>query len=378
MTEPFVKGWCPGAYRPMASGDGLLVRVRPKLSQLTKYQLVNLCTLSAEYGSGIIELTSRANVQIRGIKETAHLELLNALAELDLLDPDPVTEARRNITVAPDWVPGDLNQKITDDLYACLAELPELPAKFGISIDLGPSPRLKGVSADIRVERTSDGDVIVCLDGCHFGQPVEDKNIVKTIIGAADWFVSTGGCAAKRMRHHLKRVSVPKEWRKLPRSENNRPMKVGTTKYGQIIGIPFGQCMHYELAKLITSSAVEEFRITPWRSLILVGTETVAEDNIFIANPSNPLLNVSACPGKSLCPSATVDTRALARALAQRTKGDLHVSGCSKGCAKPKASGVTLVGERGMFNLVRNGCAADKPQQTGLSPISILQSADLI
>ncbi len=25
-----VKGWCPGIIRPMASGDGLIVRVRPR------------------------------------------------------------------------------------------------------------------------------------------------------------------------------------------------------------------------------------------------------------------------------------------------------------------------------------------------------------
>ncbi len=25
-----VKGWCPGALRPMESGDGLVVRVRPR------------------------------------------------------------------------------------------------------------------------------------------------------------------------------------------------------------------------------------------------------------------------------------------------------------------------------------------------------------
>ena len=35
VTRPDAKGWCPGAWRPMASGDGLLVRVRPRLGRLT-------------------------------------------------------------------------------------------------------------------------------------------------------------------------------------------------------------------------------------------------------------------------------------------------------------------------------------------------------
>ena len=91
MTKPFVKGWCPGAHRPMASGDGLLVRIRPKLGQLTKNQIEKICKLSSQYGSGIIEFTSRANLQLRGVNETRHPEILNALAELDLLDPDSAT-----------------------------------------------------------------------------------------------------------------------------------------------------------------------------------------------------------------------------------------------------------------------------------------------
>ena len=29
MSAAAIKGWCPGALRPMQSGDGLVVRVRP-------------------------------------------------------------------------------------------------------------------------------------------------------------------------------------------------------------------------------------------------------------------------------------------------------------------------------------------------------------
>lgn len=28
MSVPIIQGWCPGALRPMASGDGLVVRIR--------------------------------------------------------------------------------------------------------------------------------------------------------------------------------------------------------------------------------------------------------------------------------------------------------------------------------------------------------------
>ena len=31
-----IKGWCPGALRPMQSGDGLVVRIRPPTGRLTR------------------------------------------------------------------------------------------------------------------------------------------------------------------------------------------------------------------------------------------------------------------------------------------------------------------------------------------------------
>jgi precorrin-3B synthase len=36
--DPLVKGWCPGALRPMLSGDGLVVRVRAYGGGLTQDQ----------------------------------------------------------------------------------------------------------------------------------------------------------------------------------------------------------------------------------------------------------------------------------------------------------------------------------------------------
>ena len=37
-----VQGWCPGALRPMQSGDGLVVRVRPQAGRLTAAQAAGI------------------------------------------------------------------------------------------------------------------------------------------------------------------------------------------------------------------------------------------------------------------------------------------------------------------------------------------------
>ena len=42
-----VKGWCPGGLRPMASGDGLIIRVRPWCGAFTLEQAAGLAEIPA-------------------------------------------------------------------------------------------------------------------------------------------------------------------------------------------------------------------------------------------------------------------------------------------------------------------------------------------
>ena len=65
-AAPRVRGWCPGALRPMLSGDGMLLRVRPMLGEVSAEAMRGLCDLAGRHGNGLIDLTSRANLQLRG------------------------------------------------------------------------------------------------------------------------------------------------------------------------------------------------------------------------------------------------------------------------------------------------------------------------
>ena len=62
-----VRGWCPGALRPMQSGDGLIVRVRPRGHALTPADLMRHRRARRALGNGHIDLTRRANLQMRGV-----------------------------------------------------------------------------------------------------------------------------------------------------------------------------------------------------------------------------------------------------------------------------------------------------------------------
>ncbi|HEX9857735.1 MAG TPA: precorrin-3B synthase, partial [Paracoccaceae bacterium] len=61
-TGPVIQGWCPGALRPMLSGDGLVVRVRPRLGRLTPDQAAGIAALARAHGTGLLDLSARANV----------------------------------------------------------------------------------------------------------------------------------------------------------------------------------------------------------------------------------------------------------------------------------------------------------------------------
>ncbi|MEM7631391.1 MAG: cobalamin biosynthesis protein CobG [Pseudomonadota bacterium] len=368
-----VKGWCPGAYRPMMSGDGLIVRIRPRLAQLSAAQALGLCALSLNFGNGIIDLTSRANLQLRGVTEAAHDALLADLLALDLLDATPAQEARRNIAVTPLWQPDDLTNRLHDTLRARLIDLPDLPAKVGIAIDTGAAPMLTTTSADFRFERTSDGGLMLRLDGLSRGRLVTEAQAADALTDMAHWFVSTGGADAKRVARHVAVTPPPADWAEVLPAAPAPRLNPGAHTLGTILGAPFGSLDAAALAQVIRDSGATAMRVTPWRLFLLEGARST--DSVFVNTPDDPLLNTHACPGAPACAEATVDTRTLARALAPHHPRGLHVSGCAKGCAHPAAAHTTLTGRDGAFDLVEQGAPWDEPRQRGLTADDVMRVA---
>src|SRR5690242_17852663 len=87
---------CPGALQTHAAADGALARVRVPGGLLTAEQLLVLARAARELGDGALELTSRGNVQLRGLGEDDVPALGELLAGAGLL-PSATHERVRNV-----------------------------------------------------------------------------------------------------------------------------------------------------------------------------------------------------------------------------------------------------------------------------------------
>ncbi len=300
-----IKGWCPGGVRPMPSGDGLLVRVRPWAGAFTLDQARGLADIAATLGNGHIDLTRRANLQIRGLREENLPALHDSLDRLSLLDD----ETARNVMVDPLARP-----EVRELALALGRALPAgLPPKFGCLVDGGGPLSIVGERADIALSITPDG-IAARVDG--------------------EW----------------RGTSVPQPGRR----------RLGRLGRFTGLAVPFGRLEAAQLHALVEACATaggSEIRLSPWRALYV---DAAVEVPGFIVDENDPLLRIEACPGAPACASATVDTRTEARRLAAMDlPGSIHVSGCAKGCARSAPADLTLVGREGRFGVVRNGTARD-------------------
>lgn len=369
MTAWDIKGWCPGALRPMLSGDGLVTRIRPPMGRLTPAQAQAIAKAADTHGNGVIDLSARANLQLRGVTEAGHPLLIDDLRAHALIDPDIETESLRNLIVTP--FRDTETEALAATLTAALTRMPKLPGKFGFALDSGPRPALTQAAADIRVERDEGGRLILRPDGHPLGQPVTD--LAADAIAMAAWFVANGGIAngRGRMSAIIAKGSVPPGCTTPPAPPLPTPAP-GLYPDGALVALAFGQMQAATLHQL--AALGHEIRPTPWRVLLLTGASELPAIPGVITDPADPILRITACTGAPGCPQARGDTRQLARLLApQLPEGvALHLSGCAKGCAHPAAADLTLTATGQGHDLIRNGTVSDTPSLTGLSPQAIL------
>lgn len=405
---PEIKGWCPGAYAPMASGDGLLIRAKIVGSRIGAAQLQALAEISAACGNGLVDLSQRAQLQLRGVSPESLEDALSRLDQQGLLAPNADAERVTNIVAAP---LAGLDAQARFDANALARELARalqadaalgaLPAKFFVAIDDGSALSLADAAADLRIEPFDATRVAIFVSGADGRAVIADMRVaVPTTLRLAHAFVALRADHAfelRRMRRlvtalgldALLRAAECESQAHAPRGPSSIDAVFGAHRMqgGAYAGVaaPFGRWRAEDLARLAELAlrdGIGDIRLTPWRAFLIPTETRDAAQRIveatgargLIVSASDPRRAVVACPGAPECPQALGETRShLARLapLAQKLAGaegvGLHISGCAKGCARPQASAATLLAHDGLFDLIDNGRASDAPRLTGLT-----------
>ncbi|WP_409496352.1 precorrin-3B synthase [Amycolatopsis sp. cmx-11-12] len=320
---------CPGVFATHDAADGPLARVRLPGGAITGAQLRALADAADDLGDGALHLTSRGNVQLRGVTRPG---LAGRLSAAGLL-PSPSHERVRNILASPlSGVAQELAPAL-DKALCAVPELAELPGRFLFAFDGGRGD-VSGEGADVCWR---DGALL--LDGADTGLRVTAEHAVEALISVARAFV--------RIRETAWRVSelpdtepllrdIPGE-KEEPRDFDTNPgLPIGPL--GDAIGVApvFGRLTAEQVRAIARAGNAV---VTPWRSILVLGT--LDGDSGLIVDPQAPSLGISACIGRPGCVKSLADVRADAARVGETPR--VHFAGCARRCGKPAREHVDVV-----------------------------------
>jgi precorrin-3B synthase len=211
------RGACPTLARPMQTGDGLLARLRPVDNRMTLRELRALAEAAAQFGNGIIEITARGSLQIRGLRpETvAPFERAVLASGVDVaigvgvetpplagLEPDELIDVRP--------IAAQLRERIAQHLPPLV-----LAPKLAITVDGGGRFHLGGVAADLKVSAFRDGERVAFrlqLGGGRYGSRavavVDLAQVIDAVISVLEK-LSALGPTARGKDLHLPIIDAP-------------------------------------------------------------------------------------------------------------------------------------------------------------------------
>ncbi|MFF3327395.1 precorrin-3B synthase [Streptomyces sp. NPDC002889] len=199
---------CPGALRLHAADDGALARVRIPAGVLSAAQAYALADAAERLGDSALDITSRGNLQLRGLDGSCGGELAAVLGAAGLL-PAPRHERIRNVVASP--LSGldeaghlDVQPLVRQlDALLCSSErAASLSGRFLFALDDGRGD-LAGLGADVMLLAEPDGQVRIRLAGGEQGLRVPAHEGARTLLLAAEAFldaVDASGTRAWRVR----------------------------------------------------------------------------------------------------------------------------------------------------------------------------------
>ncbi|RJF79714.1 precorrin-3B synthase [Azospirillum cavernae] len=171
-NQPRRRGACPGVLAPMEVGDGFLLRVRVPAGTLPAANARRIAELGARHGNGLIDLSHRGNLQLRGLSADSLAPVTDALRAMGYVAADAVSEAVRNVLCDPS---AGLDAGALMDVRAVAlaldarlagdSALHRLPPKFGWLVCGGGSAHLAASDTDVRFDAVDGARLRVSLGG---------------------------------------------------------------------------------------------------------------------------------------------------------------------------------------------------------------------
>ena len=399
---------CPDIYHPAVARDGLLTRLRIPGGVLHVSQCAAIEQLLTTTGLDYIQVTNRANLQLRALGKDFDQELLTQLAEDGLSTGNRLIEGIRNIMQSP--TAGIDKQELIDvypvaeawdDYLDAHPELGILSTKFSVGFDGGGSVGIVDRPNDITLLAISDREFELFLG---IGDPGSAPMPVGVRLGASECLSMLaaiaqtyrqgielfGGNAPRKLR--LRDVVshwgltgfseiVQREFKgsrrfifknldrasDLVRADGN--YHLGTHQQRQpdryYLGmvLPLGRWNRSQvrgLGEIVDRYGSGMIRLTPWQNIILpdIPEDDVAQvqglitDLGLIHTANHPTSLLRACAGSTGCQFGATDTQRdaidLSNYLAANSTLDrpvsIHFSGCEKSCAQHEQADITLWG----------------------------------
>lgn len=334
-----------------------MVRLRLPGGRIPAWALRRLAELASAYGNGILQLTSRAGLQLRGLPDPLPTGFVDAIFATGLL-PTTTHERVRNIVASPlTGLRGgraDLTA-MSDELdRGLMAEptLADLPGRFLFVLDDGRGDVID-LTFDLGYQAVDAGTGVVLVGSPTRGIPVRAAEAPGLLLRLARSF------AHARSESGAWHVNDLPTWLDALPLQPFRPVRgvpsVPLGGLGEVasVAVPLAR-LTLQQARVVESVVVESAAddlpivITPWRGLVLgsgAGRLPELAAAGLIVDDSTAWAQLSACVGAPFCAKARVDTTAVAAALAAEEPEvpRTHVSGCERRCGAPTGPHVDLV-----------------------------------
>ncbi|WP_432846198.1 precorrin-3B synthase [Amycolatopsis sp. CA-161197] len=344
---------CPGVFATHDAADGPLARVRLPGGVVSAERLRVLASCAEDLGDGDVHLTSRGNVQLRGVTRPG---LASRLMAAGLL-PSPTHERVRNVLASPlSGVHGGTAdvRGLAGELDVALCaepELAELPGRFLFAFDDGRGD-VAGEGADVCWRAVTSDAGTVLLAGVDTGWSVPRGEAVGALLAVAREFAARRGTAWRIAELPDPTAVLPRGPRSQP---GERPVRVDPTggplgDHGVGVAPRFGQLTAAQLRVL--ADLADHAVVTPWRSIVLPNPAPDAVARLHAAGLSTDpaVLEITACIGRPGCAKSLADVRAdAARLVPAGVRA--HVAGCARRCGRPSGPHLDVVAEAGGYRV---------------------------